>query len=447
MDEKFTVTAGDMSRYEAAFDKDRANAVAMSAVINNGLLKSAKAARAVQTDTHVFSVSLKQGKVANQKQSGRCWMFAGLNVIRSRIMRERGMKDFELSQAYLFFYDKLEKSNYFLENILETLEEPVSGRLVSFLLQAPVGDGGQWDMLRGLIEKYGLVPKTAYPETVHSSSSREMNSCLTEKLREDACILRRKHAEGAGEEELRAAKAAMMEEIYRFLCICLGKPPKTFDFEYRDKDDNFHRDCGMTPRTFLEKYVSMDLSEYVSLINAPTADKPYGRSYTVKYLGSVKEGAPVRYLNLPIEELKRAAIAQMQDGEPVWFGCDVGKCSGRDEGIMDVGLYDLETLLDTKFTMTKAERLDYGHSLMTHAMVFQGVNLDESGSPNRWRVENSWGKDPGEDGYYVMTDEWFNEYMYQVVVNKKYLTPEQLAAYGSQPIELEPWDPMGSLAD
>jgi len=239
----------------------------------------------------------------------------------------------------------------------------------------------------------------------------------------------------------------MMEEIYRFLCICLGKPPKTFDFEYRDKDDNFHRDCGLTPRTFLEKYVSMDLNEYVSLINAPTADKPYSRSYTVKYLGSVKEGAPVRYLNLPIEELKRAAIAQMQDGEPVWFGCDVGKCSGRDEGIMDVDLYDLETLLDTKFTMTKAERLDYGHSLMTHAMVFQGVNLDENGNPNRWRVENSWGKDPGEEGYYVMTDQWFNEYMYQVVVNKKYLTPEQLAAYEAQPIELEPWDPMGSLAD
>ncbi|MDE6998262.1 MAG: aminopeptidase, partial [Oscillospiraceae bacterium] len=166
-----------------------------------------------------------------------------------------------------------------------------------------------------------------------------------------------------------------------------------------------------------------------------------------RYLGSVKEGTPVRYLNLPIQELKRAAIAQMQDGEPVWFGCDVGKRSERDGGIMDVDLYSLETLLDTRFTMTKAERLDYGHSLMTHAMVFQGVNLDENGVPNRWRVENSWGKDPGQDGYYVMTDKWFDEYMYQVVVNKKYLTPEQLAAYEDQPIELEPWDPMGSLAD
>ena len=447
MDQKFTVAAEDMSRFEAAFDRDRANTVAMNAVTNNGLLKSAKSPAAIQADTHVYSIDLKQGDITNQKQSGRCWMFAGLNVIRSRIIREKGMKNFELSQSYLFFYDKLEKSNYFLENILETLDEPVGGRLVSWLLQAPVNDGGQWDMLRGLIRKYGLVPKSACPETALSSASRELNACLTEKLREDACVLRKKHAAGAGEAQLREAKAAMMEEVYRILCICLGKPPKTFDFEYRDKDDNFVRDCGLTPHTFMEKYVTMDLDEYVSLINAPTADKPYGRSYTVKCLGSVREAGPVRYLNLPIGELKRAAIAQMQDGEPVWFGCDVGKCSERDNGILDVDLYSLETLLDTSFTMTKAERLDYGHSLMTHAMVFQGVNLDGAGNPNRWRVENSWGKEPGKDGYYIMTDRWFNEYMYQVVVNKKYLTPEQLAAYEAQPTELEPWDPMGSLAD
>lgn len=447
MEKKFTVAPEDLGRFEAAFDRDRANAVAMNAVINNGLYKSAKDAAAVQADTHVFSVSLKQGEITNQKSSGRCWMFAGLNVIRSRIIRERNLKNFELSQAYLFFYDKLEKSNYFLENILETLDEPVNGRLVSWLLQAPVGDGGQWDMFCALIRKYGLVPKSAYPETVLSSASWDMVRCVTEKLREDACILRKKHAAGAGDAELREAKTAMMEEIYRILCICLGKPPKTFDFEYRDKDDGFHRDCGLTPQAFFDKYVSIDLDEYVSLINAPTADKPYGKSYTVKFLGNVKEGGPVRYLNLPIEELKRAAIAQMQDGEPVWFGCDVGKCSERENGIMDVDLYRLDTLLDTAFTMTKAERLDYGHSLMTHAMVFQGVNLDENGNPNRWRVENSWGKDAGVDGYYIMTDRWFDEYMYQIVVNKKYLTPEQLTAYEAEPIELEPWDPMGSLAE
>ena len=301
-------------------------------------------------------------------------------------------------------------------------------------------------MLCSLIEKYGVVPKTAYPESKSSSASREMDATLTEKLREDACILRKLHKEGKDLDELRTRKTRMLGEIYRLLCICLGEPPKTFTFEYRDADDHFHRETGLTPKRFFEKYVGVDLSDYVSLINAPTADKPYGRSYTVRYLGNVKEGRPVRYLNLPIEELKKAAIAQMQDGQPVWFGCDVGKCSERDSGIMDLDIRSLEDLLDTRFTMTKAERLDYGQSLMTHAMVFQGVNLDENGKPNRWRVENSWGKEPGKDGYYLMTDRWFDEYMYQVVVNKKYLTPEQLAAYNAEPIALEPWDPMGSLA-
>ena len=373
-------------------------------------------------------------------------MFAALNTLRYQVMKKYDLKTFELSQAYLFFWDKLEKSNYFLESILDTLDEPANGRLVSYLLTAPVNDGGQWDMLCNLIEKYGVVPKTAYPESKASSGSREMDMTLTEKLREDACILRKLHKEGKDLDELRARKTRMLGEIYRLLCICLGEPPKNFTFEYRDKDNNFHREEGLTPKSFFEKYVGVDLSDYVSLINAPTEDKPYGRSYTVQYLGNVKEGNAVRYLNLPIEELKKAAIAQMKDGQPVWFGCDVGKHSERDSGIMDLDIRGLEDLLDTRFTMTKAERLDYGQSLMTHAMVFQGVNLDENGKPNRWRVENSWGKEPGKDGYYLMTDRWFDEYMYQVVVNKKYLTAEQIAAYEAEPIALEPWDPMGSLA-
>lgn len=374
-------------------------------------------------------------------------MFAALNTMRFEVIRKYKLsRDFELPQAYLFFYDKLEKSNYFLENVLETLDEPANGRLVSFLLQAPVGDGGQWDMLCNLVRKYGVVPKTAYPESVASSGSREMDAYLTEKLREDACILRKHYAAGADLADLRGEKEGMLEEIYRLLCICLGKPPKSFDFEYRDTDNVFHRDAGLTPQSFYAKYVGLVLDDYVSLINAPTADKPFGCSYTVRFLGNVKEGKPVRYLNLEIGELKKAAIAQLKDGEPVWFGCDVGKRSERSDGILDLDVYGLEDLLDTQFTMTKAERLDYGQSLMTHAMVFQGVNLDDNGQPDRWRVENSWGKDSGKGGYYVMTDRWFDEYMYQVVVNKKYLTDEQLSAYNADPIELEPWDPMGSLA-
>ena len=441
------VSLEQIQAFDQAFSADRANLVAMDAVVNNGMLKTAKNRAAVSEDVHEYSIHLEQGDITAQKSSGRCWMFAALNTFRFKVIHDLNLKTFELSQAYPFFYDKLEKSNYFLESILETLDEPTNGRLISYLLQAPVGDGGQWDMFCNLVEKYGLVPKSAYPESTISSASREMNTYLTEKLRGNACILRKKHAEGASLEELKEIKTKMLEEIYRMLCICLGQPPKTFDFEYTDKDGNYHRDCGMTPKSFYEKYVGINLADYVSLINAPTADKPYGRSYTVAFLGNVKEGRIVRYLNLPSEELKKAAIAQLKDGEPVWFGCDVGKRSERESGLMDLNIYNLEQLLGFRFEMNKAERLDYGQSQMTHAMVFQGVNLDDEGKPNRWRVENSWGEEPAKKGYYLMTDEWFDEYMYQVVVNKKYLSEEQIRAYEAEPKMLEPWDPMGSLAD
>ena len=393
-----------------------------------------------------FSVLVKTNNITNQKQSGRCWMFSTLNVLRQRVIAKCDLEDFSFSPTYLAFYDKLEKANLFLENILHFADQDLTDRETYTLLGNPLPDGGQWDMLCSLVNKYGLVPKSAMPESYSSSATSEMCSYMTEKLREFACILRRAHKDGESMEQLRARKEEMMQTIYNMLCISLGKPPKTFTFEYRDKDGNFHRDCDLTPKAFYEKYIGVNVNDYISLINAPTEDKPFYRSYSVSYLGNVIEGRPVKYVNLPIEELKKAAIAQMKDGEPVWFGCDVGKRSSRDGGIMDTELYDLDHLFDTTFGMTKGERLDYGQSLMTHAMVFQGVNLDENGNPNRWRVENSWGENAGKDGYYVMSDRWFDEYTYQIVVNKKYLPKEVLDVYESEPIMLEPWDPMGSLA-
>ncbi len=440
------ITPELLDRYRGAFHADRSNRAARDAVMANGLNRSCVDPNARRRQTHVFSLSLKQGPVTNQKQSGRCWLFAAMNVMRARIIKKWNLNDFELSQNYLLFWDKLEKSNYFLENILDTLDEPTGSRLLDFLLTSPVGDGGQWDMMADLVAKYGVVPKYAMPESAVSSSTREMCGIVTQLLRGDAAILRRMAAGGADRAALTAEKERMLGDVYRVLVICLGEPPKTVDFEVRDKDDNYIRDCGLTPLEFYKKYVDMDLGEYISLINAPTADKPFYRRYTVKMLGNVREGAPICYVNLPIEELKAAAIAQMKDGEPVWFGCDVGACSDRETGLLDPAGYDFENTLQIRLGMTKAERLDYGQSQMTHAMVFQGVNLDDSGRPTRWRVENSWGEDPGQKGYYVMSDAWFDEYLYQVVVNKKYLTDAQRAVIDTDVIELNPWDPMGSLA-
>ena len=283
-----SISKGFIEECGAEFRADRANRVAMDAVMTNGLNKSCLNHDARRRTTHTFSISLEQGSVTNQKASGRCWLFAAMNVMRARVMKKCDLKDFELSQNYMLFWDKLEKCNYFLENILDTMDEPVGSRLLEFLLRDPVGDGGQWDMMANLVDKYGVVPKEAMPESAVSSSTREMCRTVTELLRGDAVILRRMAAEGADRSALTAEKEKMLRELYRVLAICLGEPPKTVDFEARDRDGGFIRDLGLTPREFFKKYVDMDLSDYVSLINAPTDDKPYMRRYTVKMLGNVR---------------------------------------------------------------------------------------------------------------------------------------------------------------
>lgn len=440
------ITRETEEKFEKSFESDIKNRVAMNSVVKNGINAAAENFAAFRETRHEFSITIETGEITNQKASGRCWMFAALNVMRLEIMEKLNLETMELSQNYPLFYDKLEKSNYFLENIIETLEEPLDGRLVNYLLTDPLCDGGQWDMFANLIEKYGVVPKDAMPESAASSQTAEMDRYLTRKLREFACALREAYAKGEKVEALRARKEEMLETIYRMLCISLGTPPKKFTYETRDKDKKFIRISDITPQEFYKQYVGLDMDDYISLINAPTADKPYYKMYTVQYLGNVKGARQVKYFNLPAEELKLAAIAQLKDGKAVWFGSDVGQSSSRVGGLLDLNVYDSASLFGTDFPMTKAQRLDYGESLMTHAMVLTGVNLDEDGKPTRWRVENSWGKDAGKEGYYVMSDRWFDEYTYQIVVNKKYLTQQQRTIIDEEPIKLKPWDPMGSLA-
>ena len=301
-------------------------------------------------------------------------------------------------------------------------------------------------MVVALFEKYGVVPKAAYPESISSSNSRELNQYLNKLLRQDAQILREAIAAGADEKAVQAKKEELLQEVFNFLAINLGLPPRTFDFAYRDKDNNFHSDKNITPQEFFKKYVGLELSEYVSVINAPTADKPFGKSYTVEMLGNVVGSRDVRYINLDMERFKELAIAQMQAGETVWFGSDVGQISDRQKGIMATNVYDFDTAMDINFTQDKAGRLDYSESLMTHAMVLTGVDLDENGKSLKWKVENSWGDKVGNKGYFVASDAWMDEFTYQIVVRKEFLTAEERAAYEAEPIVLAPWDPMGALA-
>jgi len=357
------------------------------------------------------------------------------------------LENFELSQAHTFFWDKYEKSNWFLEQVIATADQDLTSRKVKFLLQTPQQDGGQWDMVVSLFEKYGVVPKSVYPESVSSSSSRELNAILNKLLRQDAQILRDLLASGADQVTVQAKKEDLLQEIFNFLAMSLGLPPRKFDFAYRDKDNNYQSEKGITPQEFYKKYVNLPLEDYVSVINAPTADKPYGKSYTVEMLGNVVGSRAVRYINVPMERLKELAIAQMQAGETVWFGSDVGQLSNRKAGILATDVYDFESSMDIQFTQDKAGRLDYSESLMTHAMVLTGVDLDENGKSTKWKVENSWGDKVGTDGYFVASDAWMDEYTYQIVVRKELLTTEEQAAYEAEPIVLAPWDPMGALAE
>ena len=419
MDQMNSISFDDIAAAQKNFESDRAHTVAKNAATSAGVRKAARVPEGVALNPLTFDVEVKQGDRTNQQRSGRCWMFASLNTFRYRIIKKYNLSTFELSQAYPLFWDKMEKSNWFLENILDTLDEPLNGRLVSFLLTDPIGDGGQWDMFKSLVKKYGVVPKSAMPETECSSNTHEMDKYLTRYLRSAAKRLRETATAGESLESL------------------------------RDKDDNIALSGTFTPQEFFAETVDMNLDDYISIISAPTADKPFNHTYTVSRLGNVVEGGGVRYLNLEIPELKRLAVAQLKDNLPVWFGCDVAQSYLREEGIMDTRALDVDGLFGfpVEGALDRAERLDYGESLMTHAMVLEGVNFDAEGNTTLWKVENSWGKDHGRDGFDTISDPWFDEYVYQIVVDKKYLTPEQLKTFETEKATvLEPWDPMGSLA-
>ncbi|WP_295731418.1 aminopeptidase C [uncultured Limosilactobacillus sp.] len=443
----FTITNNDLQDFAQDYH-NRPNAqVLENAVTTNGVRAASFNWHSIADDAPVFSIDLATGDVADQKQSGRCWMFAALNTMRHEMQQKFNLPDnFELSQSYAFFWDKFEKANWFYENIINTANLPLGDRKVAWLLETPQQDGGQWDMLCALIEKYGVVPKSAMPESYNSSRSNEINAVLNNQLRHDAVVLRKLVQDQTVNDEINAIRKQMLNNVYRMLAYAFGEPVTKFDFEYRTKKDKeYHHDADLTPQDFFKKYVGWNLDDYISIIQAPTADKAYRKTYTIEMLGNVVGGRQVKHLNLSMDDFKQLAINQLKGGESVWFGSDVVKYSNTKHGLMALNTYNYEQLFDTELTMTKAEALDYGESMMDHAMVLTGVDLVND-QPTKWKVENSWGLKVGTKGYFVMSDAWMDQYCYQIVINKKYLSDELKKAAAQKPIVLKPWDPMGTLA-
>lgn len=390
-----------------------------------------------------FSIDIETLPATNQKASGRCWLFAGLNVVRELVAKKYSLKDFEFSQNYQAFWDKFEKINYFLEAMDDFLLCDADDRTLKHLLQMGIQDGGQWDMFVSLVDKYGVVPKDQMPETYASSNTGAMNRLINIKLRKYAAEAR-ELAKAQKLNEKDVLKKTVLKDLYGFLCTNFGLPPKQVRFEYVTKDNQYQNLTFESPKAFFDQ-IGINLHDYVSVIHSPTLDKPYMKNYTIAYLGNVIGGKPIIHLNLPMERLKELVIAQLSDKEIVWFGADVSRDGDREKGIWDNQAYDYETAFQMSFSMTKSQKLDYLQGAMNHAMVITGVNLDNKVA-TKWKIENSWGSDRGQKGYYLMSGTWFDENTYQAVVHKKYLTEAELKAYESKPIVLKPWDPMGSLA-
>ncbi|CAD6587372.1 MAG: hypothetical protein CYPHOPRED_003901 [Cyphobasidiales sp. Tagirdzhanova-0007] len=461
------LTEADVELWDKKYDSEPVRKVLGTLLSKQDILANLTNRRAEVADTQVFNLKLTSEvtPVTNQKSSGRCWLFATMNCARLTFAKKYNVDEFQFSQSYLFFWDKLEKANFYLENMIDLVEEPLDSRTVQYLSAMPENDGGQWDMAVNLVEKYGVCPQSLFPESYSSSNSGRLNSLLTSKLREYNLELREIYgrtkavvmettAKSSSEyarmaiQACRNRKVEQMSELYRIIAMCVGTPPKaneTVEFEFYDKNKKFQT-LKMSP---LELYSSLATTfkaeDNISLINDPRNDM--STLYTVQRLGNVWGARPVLYVNTETKVMEEMVVKMLKADLPVWFGCDIGKLSNSAMGVMDCDLYDYANTFGTTLGMNKAQRLQTGESSMTHAMVIVAAHLDKTGTPVRYRIENSWSDAAGSKGYFVCTAEWFRQYVYQIVAPKK-VAPSELTRLFEQgkAVELPPWDPMGSLA-
>lgn len=433
----YELTLQELEQFSKEFNANPQNQVVARAAQKSGVLAASYNERVQSKLTRVFSTELDTDNVTNQKHSGRCWEFATLNVLRHAFGKKYKAKNFTFSQAYNFFWDKIERANIFYNNILATADKPLDSHEVKSHLDFAGGDGGQFHMAASLVEKYGVVPSYAMPESFNTNDTTGFATALGDKLKKDALVLRKLKNENK-DNEIEKTREKFLSEVYRMTAIAVGEPPKRFDLEYRDDDKKYHLDKNLTPLEFLHKYLSdVDLNDYVVLTNAP--DHEYNKLYGLPGEDNIQGAYRIKLLNVPMEYLTTASIAQLKDGEAVWFGNDVLRQMDRKTGYLSTNLYQLNDLFDVNLDMDKADRLRTGVGEVSHAMTLVGVDEDQ-GDIRQWKVENSWGEKSGSKGYFVMSNEWFNDYVYEVVVHKKYLTEEQRKIAEGPITDLPLWD-------
>jgi bleomycin hydrolase len=413
-----------------------------NSITNNDITSLALNRDILRQHNEIFSHKIKTKGISNQKSSGRCWLFAGLNVLRQKVIKEHNLESFEFSQNYLAFWDKLEKANCFLENIIDFRDRDIMDREMEFILSQPIPDGGYWENVVNLIEKYGVVPQDIMPETNSSGNTAMMNALISRKLRADAVKLREMAHEKKPIERLRAKKAKMLAETYKMLALNLGEPPTKFEWRFEDANSVVSELKSYTPKSFYQEICNVDLRQYVDIFNDPS--KEYGKHYQIRLTKDIHDGNDVHFANIELQTLKDIAAKAVLNDEPVWFGADVGKDQSKEHGIMAMDLFDYDSIYRTDMKMSKAQRALFRESIPSHAMVFIGVDM-QNGKPIKWLVENSWGDEKGSKGLWTLYDDWFDINVYSIIVKKQYIPQEILKILEQPPIKLPPWDPMYSF--
>lgn len=428
----------DLEAFRTAFEAKPEYRIAMNAASRGDLEEVSLNRRVTERIDWSFSDEIPPGGITAQKMAGTCWLYAGLNWLRKLTARKMGVDSMLFSQNYLVFWDRLEKANVFFEKMIELAGLPLDDRKVHHYLATPANDGGDWLLLANLIDKYGMVPSTAMAESANLGNSAFMNRVISYKLREGAATLRRLHADGKRLEALRARKRELMGDFYRMLCVLFGEPPRSFDFAYRDKKGKFHRDRGLTPKDFFRKWVGIRTGDYRHLVSSPLPDTPFLKTYAFECARNIEGFPPGASLNVPIQTVRELAITLLKKKEPVFFDCDVTLGLNRKLGMFDTELYDYGLLFDTRFDWGRSERMQYLQERPTHCMVMLGVDL-VGGKPVKWKIENSWGDDKGDKGVFQMTDRWFEEHVYGIVVSEKVLGKKLTALADQPPTILPPW--------